>query len=40
MTPKLPLPRGWKRRVRFFVLHILAVGRYHLLEQRTFSRRT
>ena len=23
MPPKLPLPRGWKRRVRSSVLHIL-----------------
>ncbi len=28
MTPKLPLPRGWKRRVRSSVLHILALGHY------------
>ncbi len=48
MAPKLPLPRGWKRRVRSSVLHILAVGHYsvrpgqdsHLLEQRTFVRHT
>ena len=40
MAPKLPLPRGWKRRVRSSVLHILALGHYHLLEQRTFARRT
>ncbi len=26
MPPKLPLPRGWKRRVRSSVLHILALG--------------
>ena len=26
MAPKLPLPRGWKRRVRSSVLHILALG--------------
>ena len=36
MTPKLPLPRGWKRRVRSSVLRILALGHYRLLEQRTF----
>ena len=40
MPPTLPLPRGWKRRVRSSVLHILALGHHHLLEQRTFSRRT
>ncbi len=40
MPPKLPLPRGWKRRVRSSVLHILALGHYHLLEQRTFARHT
>ncbi len=28
MTAKLPLPRGWKRRVRSSVLHILALGHY------------
>ncbi len=28
MTPKLPLPRGWKRPVRWSVLHILALS-YH-----------
>ena len=28
MTPKLPLPRGWKRRVRSSVLHILALSHY------------
>jgi len=26
MAPKLPLPRGWKRRVRSSVLHVLALG--------------
>ncbi len=40
MAPKLPLPRGWKRRVRSSGLRILALGHYHLLEQRTFARRT
>ena len=40
MAPKLPLPRGWKHGVRSSVLHILAVGHYHLLEQRTFAWRT
>ena len=30
MSPKLPLPRGWKRRVRSAVLHILALGHYSL----------
>ncbi len=30
MSPKLPLPRGWKRRVRSSVLHILTLGRYSL----------
>ena len=40
MAPKLPLPRGWKRRGRSSVLHILALSHYHLLEQRTFARRT
>jgi hypothetical protein len=28
MSPKLPLPRGWKRPVRWSVLHILALS-YH-----------
>ncbi len=28
MPAKLPLPRGWKRRVRSSVLHILAVGQH------------
>ncbi len=28
MTPKLPLPRGWKRHVRSSVLHILALSHY------------
>ena len=28
MARKLPLPRGWKRRVRSAVLHILALSRY------------
>ncbi len=28
MTPKLPLPRGWKRRGRSSVLHILALSHY------------
>jgi len=28
MPPKLPLPRGWKRRVRSSVLHILALSHY------------
>ena len=28
MTPKLPLPRGWKHRVRSSVLHILALSHY------------
>ncbi len=27
MPPKLPLPRGWKRRVRSSVLHILCVAK-------------
>ena len=27
-APKLPLPRGWKRRVRSSVLHILALSHY------------
>ena len=40
MRRSLPLPRGWKRRVRSFVLHILDLGHYHLLEQRTFARHT
>ncbi len=40
MAYKLPLPRGWKRRVRSSVIHILALGHFHLLEQRTFARRT
>ncbi len=26
MPPKLPLPRGWRRRVRSSVLHILALS--------------
>ena len=40
MHHKIPLPRGWKRRVRSSVLHILALGHFDLLEQRTFSRHT
>jgi len=28
MAPKLPLPRGWKRRVRSSVLQILALSHY------------
>ena len=28
MHPKLPLPRGWKDRVRSSVLHILALSHY------------
>ncbi len=28
MPPKLPLPRGWKHRVRSSVLHILALSHY------------
>ena len=28
MSPKLTLPRGWKRRVRSSVVHILALGHY------------
>ncbi len=28
MAPKLPLPRGWKCRVRSSVLHILALSHY------------
>ncbi len=28
MTSKLPLPRGWKRRVRSAVLHILALSHH------------
>ncbi len=28
MAPKLPLPRGWKRRVRSSVLHIFALSHY------------
>ncbi len=28
MPPKIPLPRGWKRRVRSSVLHILALSHY------------
>jgi hypothetical protein len=28
MAPKLPLPRGGKRRVRSSVLHVLALGHY------------
>ncbi len=28
MHRKIPLPRGWKRRVRSSVLHILAVGHH------------
>ncbi len=39
MAPKLPLPRGWNRRVRSSVLHILDLGHYYLLEQRNFARR-
>ncbi len=28
MHRKIPLPRGWKRRVRSWVLHILALSHY------------
>ncbi len=28
MNHKIPLPRGWKRRVRSSVLHILALSHY------------
>ncbi len=28
MAPKLPLPRGWRRRGRSSVLHILALSHY------------
>ena len=28
MNHKIPLPRGWKRRVRSWVLHILALSHY------------
>ena len=28
MPPKLPLPRGWKRRVRSSVLHMLVLSHY------------
>ncbi len=28
MPPKLPLPRGWKQRVRSSILHILALSHY------------
>ena len=28
MLPKLPLPRGWKRRVRSSVLDVLALSQY------------
>ncbi len=28
MPPKLPLPRGWKHRVRSSVFHILALSHY------------
>ncbi len=28
MHLKIPLPRGWKRRVRSSILHILALGHY------------
>ena len=28
MTSKLPLSRGWKRRIRSSVLHILALSHY------------
>ncbi len=28
MRAKIPLPRGWKRRVRSSVVHILALGHY------------
>ena len=36
MEHKIPLPRGWKRRVRSSGLHVLALGHFHPLEQRTF----
>ncbi len=28
MPPKLPLPRGWKRRVKSSILHIQALSHY------------
>ena len=28
MPPKLPLPRGWERRVKSSILHILALSHY------------
>ncbi len=40
MQRKMPLPRGWKRRVRSSVLHVLTLGHHDLLEQRTFARHT
>ena len=27
-TPKVPLPRGWKPRVRSAVLHVLSLAQY------------
>ncbi len=30
MAPKLPLPRGWKRRIPSSVLHIRAFGHFRL----------
>ena len=28
MSPKFPLPRGWKRRAKSAILHILALSHY------------
>ena len=27
-TPKIPLPKGWKRQVRSAVLHVLSLAQY------------
>ncbi len=42
MARKLPLPRGWKRRVKSSVVHVLALSHYSLtvlLAQTARSRR-
>jgi len=35
MAPKLPLPRGWKRRVRSSVLHIVTTVRFGCMPRST-----
>ena len=40
MRTRLPLPPGWKRRVRSSIVHVLFGQDFQLLEQRTFARHT